>query len=44
MTTTTVVTGPQRAAMARLAVEFIRADPTFNTYINFDIDFEDDRT
>lgn len=44
MSTTAVVTGPQRAAMARLAAEFIQADPTFNTFMNFDIDLVDDRT
>jgi hypothetical protein len=43
MTGTAVVTGPQRAAMARLAAEFIREDPFFNQYLNFTIDFTDDR-
>lgn len=44
MSTTTVATGPQRAAMARLAVEFIREDPTFNSTIDFQVRFDDDRT
>jgi len=44
MSSTTVATGPQRAAMARLATEFIQMDPEFNTYMNFSIDFDDDRT
>lgn len=43
MSTTTVQTGPQRAAMARLAVEFIREDPTFNSTIDFQVRFDDDR-
>ena len=44
MSTTTVRTGPQRAAMARLAVEFIREDPAFNETIDFSVDFADDST
>lgn len=45
MTTDTVLTGPQRAAMTRLAlVEFIQADPTFNSFLNFSVNFLDDRT